>query len=46
MLLVVVMSGILEEARALGPDFSNQVWSIIWLAMAWPSTRLSLGVKR
>ena len=36
----------LDEARALGPDFSSQVWSTIWLAIAWPSTRLSFGVKR
>lgn len=36
----------LREATALGPDFSSQVWSIIWLAIAWPRVRLSLGVKR
>lgn len=46
MLLVVVISGMFDVARALGPDFSSQVWSIIWLAMAWPRTRLSLGVRR
>lgn len=31
-LLVVVIRGILSVAVALGPVFSNQVWSIIWLA--------------
>ena len=46
MLLVVVMRGRLREAVALGPDFSSQVWSIIWLAIAWPRVRLSFGVSR
>lgn len=46
MLLVVVIKGVLREAIALGPVFSNQVWSTIWLAIDWPSTRLSLGMKR
>ena len=32
-LLVVVIRGILEDIRALGPTFSSQVWSISWLAM-------------
>lgn len=45
-LLVVVISGVLEDTSAFGPVFSNQVWSTIWLAMAWPNTRLSFGVKR
>ena len=45
-LLVVVIKGMFDETRALGPTFSNQVWSTIWLAMAWPKTRFSLGVKR
>lgn len=33
MLLVVVIKGKFRLMRALGPDFSNQVWSIVWLAM-------------
>lgn len=45
-LLVVVIKGRLDEARALGPVFSNQVWSTIWLAMVCPRTRFSFGVKR
>lgn len=28
-LLVVVIKGIFDETRALGPTFSNQVWSTI-----------------
>jgi len=40
------MRGRLREAVALGPDFSSQVWSIIWLAIAWPRVRLSFGVRR
>lgn len=36
----------LLEATDLGPTFSNQVWSTIWLAMVWPSTRFSFGVSR
>lgn len=46
MLLAVVISGILEEVRALGPIFSNQVWSTICPATVWPRARLSFGVKR
>lgn len=45
-LLVVVIKGMLREAMAFGPVFSSEVWSTIWLAMAWPRTRLSLGVSR
>ncbi len=45
-LLVVVIRGRLREATALGPDFSSQVWSIIWLAIVWPRVRFSLGVSR
>ena len=45
-LLVVVIKGMLEDAKALGPTFSNQVWSTIWLATVCPNTRLSFGVKR
>lgn len=46
MLLVVVTRGIFKVTTALGPVFSNHVWSIIWLAIVWPKTRLSLGAKR
>lgn len=46
MLLVVVIRGILDVARALGPAFSSQVWSIIWPAIVCPKTKLSFGVKR
>lgn len=31
---------------ALGPVFSNQVWSTIWLAIVWPRVKLILGIKR
>lgn len=40
------MRGILAEVTALGPTFSNQVWSTVWLEMVWPKTRLILGRKR
>lgn len=43
---MVVIRGALREAVALGPDFSSQVWSTIWLAMACPKRRLSLGRRR
>ena len=43
---MVVTNGRLEETRALGPVFSSQVWSTIWVAIVWPRTRLSLGAKR
>lgn len=46
MLLVVEAKGILREATALGPTFSSQVWSISWLAIAWPRIKLSLGMRR
>lgn len=45
-LLVVVIRGMFEVDSPLGPAFSSQVWSIIWLATAWPRMRFSLGVKR
>ena len=45
-LLVVVIKGVLREATAFGPTFSNQVMSSIWLATIWPSTRFNLGEKR
>lgn len=40
MLLVVVIKGLLDAIRVLGPVFSNQVWSIVWLAIACPRARL------
>lgn len=43
---MVVTKGRLREVTALGPVFSSQVWSTIWLAIVWPKTRLSFGVKR
>lgn len=43
---VAVMRGAFIEAIALGPTFSSQVWSTVWLAMAWPRRRLSFGAKR
>lgn len=46
MLLVVVTKGMFIEIRAFGATFSNQVWSIVWLARVWPSVRFSLGVIR
>jgi len=33
MLLTVVIMGIVEMVAALGPIFSNHVWSTIWLAI-------------
>lgn len=46
MLLVEVIRGRLAEVKAFGPIFSNQAWSIVWLARVWPSTRLILGEIR
>ena len=34
------------EATALGPAFSSQVWSTIWVETVWPRTRLALGKSR
>lgn len=31
---------------ALGPVFSNHVWSTVWEAIAWPKTSPTLGVAR
>lgn len=45
-LLAVVIRGMFDEEMALGPTFSNQVWSIIWLASVCPKTRFNLGVIR
>lgn len=45
-LLVAVMSGRLIDIAALGPVFSSQAWSIIWLAIDCPRRRLSLGTRR
>lgn len=41
-----VIKGRLIVDTALGPDFSNQVWSTIWLAISWPRVRLILGARR
>lgn len=30
----------------LGPVFSSQVWSIIWLAIVWPRRRFNFGGRR
>lgn len=46
MLLVVVAIEREMLEMVLGPIFSNQVWSIIWLAAAWPRARLSFGANR
>lgn len=46
MLLVVEINGVLRDVTAFGPVFSSHVWSTIWVAMACPRERLSLGVKR
>lgn len=45
-LLVAEMRGVLREVLALGPNFSSQVWSIIWLAIFCPSSKPSLGGSR
>lgn len=46
MLLAVETRGRFVEMTVLGPTFSNQVWSTSWLAISWPSTRFSFGVRR
>lgn len=46
MLLVEVTRGVLSLVAALGPVFSSQVWSTIWLAMDWPIPRLIAGGNR
>lgn len=46
MLLAVEIRGRFVEVTVLGPTFSSHVWSTSWLAINWPRTRLSLGVKR
>lgn len=46
MLLVVEARGRVALDTALGPVFSSQVWSTIWLAMVCPSTKLSFGERR
>lgn len=33
-------------ASVLGPNFSNQVWSVIWDAKVWPRVRFVLGIIR
>ncbi len=45
-LLVDLIRGILSEVIALGPVFSNQVKSMIWVAIVCPRVKLSLGSVR
>ena len=46
MLLVEETRGWWEVITALGPVFSSQVWSTIWLAMFWPRKNAETGAKR
>lgn len=46
MLLVAEAKGILDDEIALGPVFSSQVWSTIWLAIDWPRSKPSFGARR
>lgn len=46
MLLMVEMRGVFSLVVALGPIFSSQVRSMVWLAMVWPRERLILGESR
>lgn len=46
MLLIVETSGVFRFVVALGPIFSNQVRSMVWLAMVWPRVRLIFGESR
>lgn len=46
MLLMVEMRGVFSLVVALGPTFSSQVRSMVWLAMVWPRERLILGESR
>lgn len=46
MLLEEEIRGRLEEISVFGPSFSSHVWSIAWVAIVWPSFRLSLGARR
>lgn len=46
MLLAVETRGRLEEVMALGPTFSNHVWSTSWLAISCPKTSPSFGGRR
>lgn len=43
---MAVMRGRLRATVPFGPAFSSQVWSIVWLAIDCPRSRLSLGTKR
>lgn len=45
-LLVILIKGALARAIAFGPDFSNQVWSTIWVEMDCPMIRFNLGASR
>lgn len=46
MLLVDVAREVLIEAIVLGPTFSSQARSMVWVATVWPNRRLSLGTER
>lgn len=42
----MVTRGSLIDTKALGAAFSSHVWSTVWDAIAWPRSRLILGVMR
>lgn len=46
MLLTAEAKGMLRDVMALGPVFSSQARSIIWVAIDCPRIRLSLGGRR
>lgn len=46
MLLIVEIRGVLRLVVALGPIFSSQVRSIVWLASVCPNVRFILGEIR
>lgn len=45
-LLMVEIMGVFRLVAALGPIFSSQVRSIVWLAMVWPRARFIFGGSR
>lgn len=44
--VVTAAAGRWKADIALGPTFSNHVWSTIWLAIAWPRERFKKGKER
>lgn len=46
MLLVAITRRVWAIVNSFGPDFSDQVWSIVWLAIVCPRRRLTLGRER